>query len=180
MSPEKEQFGHEWFQKELDIEVEILNGRKTYKQKEEEGSEKIKEVLKDIKENHISKVCNTKSKISKKEKYKKMKQDKEEFPKLWELDGKNGVHDLMQKKVPQNIAAPIQRDIYPRQERKDWRRFNPKKDVFRLKSAPDITLNDEQFAKYTKDIMSLSEEDRINLMLTNAERYEAKSKYRRK
>jgi len=115
---------------------------------------------------------------------KELRQEKKYFRQLWKLEGKGGVHDTMQKLPPNRPDVHIPRQIYPDQERKDWRKLHPKENIngFRLNTNPDIILTREQFSAYTKLIMSLTEEERINLALTNAEIYDRRRrawKYRK-
>ena len=106
-----------------------------------------------------------------------LKHEKKYSPQLWKLEGKGGVHDRMQKRPANDprIVHPVQ--VYVEQERNDARKLRQKKYIrgFRLKANPDIVLTDAQFSEYTKRIMSMSEEDRINLMLADAEIYDRRS-----
>ena len=107
---------------------------------------------------------------------KELKKEKKYFRQLWKLEGKGGVHENMQKLPPNRPDVYIPRQIYVDQEKKDWRSLHPEKNKngFRLRTNPSIVLTDEQFSAYAKSIMCMSEEDKINLALTNAEIYDRK------
>ena len=103
-----------------------VENRREELRNERETTEKLLDIQNDTDE-QISEDHKTKVKKSAEERREELRNDKNAFPQRWKLEGKNGVHEIMQRRSPSRIEAPIARDEIFRQEREDKNKMYPRK-----------------------------------------------------
>ena len=59
--------------------------------------------------------------------HEELRTEKIYFPQTRVLEGSKGMHRIMQKRQPYNMATQDPKDKLVLEEKKDWRRFHPKK-----------------------------------------------------